>query len=145
MSAKALRRLRVWSGWVGLFLAFMPSWRTAKEPRPADESARLELTLPFVGDIPQESTQTRFTVGLPFSPWFRYERNVRAKTVLGSKAPAGAGIKVTTTDGRPAPRVDVQNLTTTITVKDSWKMPLPNWSAVVAVAAIALLVVPWPG
>jgi hypothetical protein len=140
MGAPATRGILLWSGWFGLLLAFMPFSWTSREAGLAGAPDLPWFSFPYIGDLPRESMHARFTIGLPFSPWFRFERDVRAETTPVEDAPAGPSIQVTTADRQPAPRVEVQVLSAYININDSWAAPVPNGSAVLALLSIALLI-----
>jgi hypothetical protein len=113
------RRVLVWSGWIGLLLAFMPI-----------------------------STDTFFVVGLPFSPWFRYGANELVvntpKDAPNETLPVGHSIEVGTSDRHPVSAGDAASTSTKMKSDSSWRFVLPNWSALLAILSIAsLLLARW--
>ena len=82
-----LRKGTKWAGWICLLLAFLPYyWREAIPGHPVPQELPEEVPdMPYFGSaaLPKESTATKFSVGLPFSPWFRYVKEVVYTRVEG--------------------------------------------------------------
>jgi hypothetical protein len=124
------RRLLLSAGWIGLILAFVPGYTKTVSP---------EMFVPSTDGMPsmKVSSRTRWTIGLPFSPWLEVEGSEETDDIGNAKASVEPSIKSMTLNGKSIPPAGIKTMT--VKSKRTGRIAVVNWSAPLAIVSVALL------